>query len=146
GERERDEKDGERRYPERGEGSQRRRRCSSRCFPDAQHEEYPLGNRAAEHCHGRNTCPRLCQPTQPAVPAQTKRRRFSRHHGQSWPKTPGQNSAWFGMPFDHKSCENSRFFPTSVSCSPVAITQPIRESFPTHSPSMFGMNAVGQLK
>src|ERR1041385_2141989 len=74
-----------------------------------------------------------------ASPPQRKRRRFSRHHGQSWPKTPPQNSLWFGIPFDHSNDEKSRFCCTIESYSPVAMTQFTRDSFVAHSPFMFGM-------
>src|SRR5437868_9804422 len=79
-------------------------------------------------------------------PRQRKRRRFSRHQGQSWPKTPPQNSEWFGIPLDQRSCEKSRFCWTSVSYSPVAMTHDTRASLADHSPSMFGMLATGQWK
>src|ERR1041385_9377057 len=68
-----------------------------------------------------------------ASPPQRKRRRFSRHHGQSWPKTPPQNSEWFGIPLDQSSCEKSRFCCTSVSYSPVAMTHDTRASLAAHS-------------
>src|SRR5437588_12739378 len=79
-------------------------------------------------------------------PCQTNRRRFSRHHGQSWPKTPPQNSEWFGIPLDQRSCEKSRFCWTSVSYSPVAMTHETRASLAAHWPSMLEMFDTGQWK